>query len=549
MFRSKAVSLCLITLFVGVSAVGAPPKLVRPLTQEEAQADFRQLVGQVKSLYGPLVYKEKRFGYKLDDLVQASESDLAKAKTDAEYFGVFKQFLGKLEDGHVSITFVPHGVASYKIPLFVTPIEDRAIVATVPADITGVAVGDELISIDGKRPSELLPIIEKYEALGNPLTDKHYIYKVLDRPFYLTELRPKSASARLVFQKPTGKEVSLELTWRLESSPLAPPLFAGDFVVGQANDLNRAAGGTLMAMGANDPFFFTPEAMKKFGIARVVPHLDFLTKYGIADKTLPPIYAAIYRYQGKNILFVRQPTYMVTDPDVRLKYFQALFDQFDDLADVLVLDQTHNPGGSIDYANKFFSLFLNERKAAMVQHMHADRKWIVRFQEFAKTADPTLKSEVALMNLAHAREIERAYDLGLPYTAPMPILGGNYLEPAADYHWDKPVLMLTDELAGSCGDIVPMLMKRNGRAKLFGQRTIGLGGNVEDVGRLSYSGATVNLTRGLFTSFREDGQYLESDLVENNGILPDYVYDHTVADFRAGFVAYVEALSARAIEQ
>ena len=111
------------------------------------------------------------------------------------------------------------------------------------------------------------------------------------------------------------------------------------------------------------------------------------------------------------------------------------------------------------------------------------------------------------------------------------------------------MLVLIDELAGSCGDMFPMLVKANKRAKLFGQNTMGLGGNVEEVGQLNNSRITIAMTRGLFFPFRADAKYVPADLVENNGVAPDYEYAHTLKDFHGGYVDYVKAFSDKAIEQ
>lgn len=108
--------------------------------------------------------------------------------------------------------------------------------------------------------------------------------------------------------------------------------------------------------------------------------------------------------------------------------------------------------------------------------------------------------------------------------------------------------MLVDELAGSCGDILPALMKENKRATLFGERTLGLGGNVEGVATLPKSQIKVNLTRGLFFVYSPTGEYDMSKAIENNGVTPDIHYQHTVKDVRAGYVDYVRAFSKAAIE-
>jgi C-terminal processing protease CtpA/Prc len=109
--------------------------------------------------------------------------------------------------------------------------------------------------------------------------------------------------------------------------------------------------------------------------------------------------------------------------------------------------------------------------------------------------------------------------------------------------WTKPVLVLIDELCGSGGDSFPMLMKANRLGRLLGNRTSGLGGSVEKVMDLPFSRASLSLTRGLFTTFRPDGKYSDSDFVENNGVAPDVYYQHTIADLRGNFESYFKTVS------
>ncbi len=120
--------------------------------------------------------------------------------------------------------------------------------------------------------------------------------------------------------------------------------------------------------------------------------------------------------------------------------------------------------------------------------------------------------------------------------------GLDYILPAK-FTFKKPVLLLIDELAGSCGDIIPMIMRDNGLATLFGKRTMGLGGNVETGIVLPNSQATVKLTRGFFYTYSPTGTYDLNNPTENNGVLPHIPYSHTVDDTRAGYVKYVNEFS------
>jgi C-terminal processing protease CtpA/Prc len=253
----------------------------------------------------------------------------------------------------------------------------------------------------------------------------------------------------------------------------------------------------------------------------------------------------MYRYDGKTFLLLRQPTYMVEDPKERIAWFKAVMDEYGSLADALVLDQTHNPGGSLEFAQDFVSLFAKENTRGLVNFLHADRAWLADLSESIADLKKNKQEASGMMDYSELgyKLVESAYDKGLQLTeTPIPFGGLEHLKPA-DYTWKKPVLLLTDELAGSCGDIVPMLMKENKLATLFGERTMGLGGNVEPILTLGNSQIKVHLTRGFFVTFQPDGKYDLVNPTENNGVTPDIHYSHSVDDFRAGFVGYVKAFS------
>lgn len=212
----------------------------------------------------------------------------------------------------------------------------------------------------------------------------------------------------------------------------------------------------------------------------------------------------------------------------------------------MVLDQTHNPGGDITYAEGIVSLFANGVTRNVVNFLRADRRWLSFFGDLI--ADPSATGELKSFGELGYRLVEDANEKGRHLTeTPVPLLGVPYIKPAA-VTWRKPVLLLIDELAGSCGDIVPMLMKANGLARLFSERTMGLGGNVEKVLTLPVSQSAVNLTRGFFAVFSPEGNYDLTTPIENNGVTPEIHYSHTVSDFRSGFFGYVGAFSKAAAE-
>lgn len=528
---------------------------LRPLTPTEAVADFREMTNAFRDLYGPMEFKEKRFAFSFENLVGQYEEKLQSVRTDSETFGVYAEFIARFQDGHLGIHFPANSTQAsrYTIPVFITPIQEKFIVANVDESLkeSGVAQGDELISVDGLTADNVLRIILKYQSFATPESNRHLIFKIFQRDFFMVDLKPTKNTASAVFLKPDGRRFTVDLVWKLE--PWTNERMVedrGGFFVPATKDLQAAAGASLMTMAKPTPFFATPEVVKEYAFQVVTAGKEYREKYGLKETDKPDVYAALYRFQGKTVLLVRNFVYYHSDfsNDVYLRMYKAILDQWERFADVLVLDQTHNGGGS--YCEEFFRLFIKEEKSGFVQKLNVDRKWIVDLRlfwpQFISQANGT--KLMTRIYEAMGSTVEQAYDQHLSLTDPMPIIGGRNRVAPADYTWKKPMLVLVDELAGSCGDAFPMLVKNNGVAKLFGRRTMGLGGNVEAL-QLSRSRANFSMTRGLFTSHRLDGKYTDDLMIENNGVEPDISYEHSVDDFRKGFVGYVKAFSEAAIAQ
>jgi hypothetical protein len=533
--------------------------LLRPLSADEALSDLSELSGYLTNLYAPYQYKEKRFGYKISDLVSQAESDVKAAKTDDEVFGAYAKLLAKLHDGHVSIRFPlsSTGISKYNIPLFIYPVENTVLVGSVGDGIkdTKIKIGDEVLSVDGQAPMDYLPLITKYASFATEESQRHLITRLFDRPAYATELTPVRSRSTVVLKRPDGQIYQEELLWEsVKSNPAAAKLFfppngpALNFP--GEDDYNRVASGTLLQLGSVTPFFMTSQAQGKYGFREVFTDAEHRSKHGLKDNDKPNIYAALYRYKGKTVLLVRSYTYHHEDfsNEIYMRGYAAILDQWEDLADVLVLDQTHNGGGS--YCEDFFRLFTKTNADSSAERFHADRTWLVNLATWADQTDKAQQPAAAQHLRWMASVISTAYDAGLWLTAPIAWLSGaNSILTPADYHWKKPMIVLTDELSASCADIFPALIKHNKTAMIFGERTMGAGGNVETFGTLTHSRTTVTGTRGLFVISNPNGVYTESDYIENNGVMPDLLYDHTVTDTRAGYVKYIESFSNYALAQ
>lgn len=242
-----------------------------------------------------------------------------------------------MQDGHVSL--LPQTVenSNYLIPLLVQPVEDKALVVDIlDEDVKrayGIDVGDEVISVDGKPIFDYLPIILRYEAMGNPLTDRHRILNVFRRPTYMTDLKPASPIATVTFVKKDGSVLERTFTWKIEKNPKhvstkfpkIEPIVNSHSI--RAEELIRLS---LRDMGSENPFFANSAVESQFKFVRVKPSEKNLSKHGLTDRTkVPDIYAALYRYNGKTILLTRVATYAVGDKVERLAWYRALIEEFE----------------------------------------------------------------------------------------------------------------------------------------------------------------------------------------------------------------------------
>lgn len=535
---------------------------IRPLSADEKAADFDQLLQIFKTYYAPYNYKESRLGISIEALAKDLKAQSMTAKTDEEFMGYLMQFGAALQDGHVQFTIEnsASNVRRYFIPIALDYIEGKGIIGSIDkqlAEFTGLAVGDEVISIDGTHPVDLGKIARKYRSLATERSNVHAIIYALNRPSYMTDLVPKKPLALVQAMKKDGSILSFDIPWTEDKYNMGVESVVRsvlDFSVPFAQDYNSVMKdneANRNQMGSVNPIFLTPESQAKYGFVKVFPSAASMIKFGLKGDEKPGIYAALYRFNGKTILLMRSPTYSPTDytGQVYLKTYMALLSEYENLADTLVLDQTHNPGGS--FCATFYEIFAKNGDVQGVEKARADRKWINDlFINWPGQIGPNDNPWDAKLSQAWGSLVEKAYDKGDFLSEPFPLFssGSPYTVKMA-YTWEKPMIVLIDELAGSCGDIFPMLVKANKRAPLFGQQTMGLGGNVEEVGRLNNSRVIVKLTRGLFFPFKPDGSTTEADYIENNGVLPDIEYNHTVSDFRNGYVDYIKQFSEKAIEQ
>jgi Peptidase family S41 len=547
---------------------------LRELKRREALADFQQIESAFLGFYGPIERKQTRYQFSFTQAVRQTQNEIRRGRTDADFIGAMQRFLGRFKDGHLGLDVGINSDSSfgYAIPLLVTPFGNTFVVTSASPQLTqsgGITAGDELLSIDGQTPSALLRAFDSYISLANPKTARVLGASYLTaRVWYLDEkLLPKpNAIATLELKRADGTRYTAATPWTATSllpkrstvqstAAKGTQMLANDWIKNLTSKRFEAD-----KFGALEPIFVTPAVVDTIHPVLVRPSDKALMEFNTprcSDNNFEcyRAFSALYVFDGKRILLTRVPSY---SPGFEggvgnaLEYYQALLSEFQEQADVLVVDQTHNPGGDEAFCTGLVSSLIRAPSPNVGFRYHADRRWIETLRtlqlQLQGSTDETQQQRGNVLQ-RRADVVESAYDQNKVLTQVLPFLDGpEQLAPDAR-GWKKPFIVLADELSASCADLLPMLVKASKQGLIFGETTAALGGNVEPAAVLSNSNGNFRITRSLFTAFKRDGNYVDADFVEDNGVSPDVAYSLTATDFRSGYVSYVKAFSALAAKQ
>ncbi|HEY8279088.1 MAG TPA: S41 family peptidase, partial [Bdellovibrionota bacterium] len=368
---------------------------------------------------------------------------------------------------------------------------------------------------------------------------------------------PKGVTTVTVLPKGASAPITVTATWITSGSPALDLDDLGGLSDDNLGIVNVASSGKglLRELMKRDIFNSvlpkeTIEDMKQIGVSDI-GSAKSMFKLPEGAKEIPgfKITAAIYEAAGKKIGILRIPEYGDNSFDDVLAKALVVMEKD---TDVLVLDQTNNPGGSVSLVSDIVGLFADKSYTDMTFKLRPSLKWKSEFDDINTkiadmlTADPTdfaanaLKARFVYLSqevtdaMAQKRFLTNPVSLNLTGTFGM-------IQPNKSVRYTKPVLLLINELDFSGGDAFPAIMKDNGRVTLFGARTTGAGGNVVEYGPLAHSFFKFRLTESLMV--RPNGAY-----VENYGVSPDVEYNMTEDDFMNDYRGYVKSFTVEALK-
>lgn len=478
----------------------------------------------VDTRYAPKEYKQRLINVSIKrEFQQAKELIEALDRPEIyHYRKIVTALFAKLQDPHVSISYIANECSF--IPLETLLIQRRCFAQD---SFDAIEKGDEILSIDG------VPILDVIRKIA----------------------RQKYGSARNKTHLSLAQNL---LFWRHASLGIDCP-----------------SGLCTLLCRRNDRFFlaeipwehthetitipeYTRQAFNRLWINPLqwykLQHEDDLE---ISKSQIPPLggivsdesgYYQAYIWEhpeGKNVGYLYLDSFLPPEDELemRLDWLKLVLQTFKDTTEAVVIDITNNPGGSITYLYQILSYLaddplitpweretLTPRDVALLQGLQDNP-----LSELlnATNSDPNFNSN----NISrYAEHLLDCWKRGLRLSDPHPILGIQKIYPSQEFNTRLPIVVLVNELSGSCGDLFAAILQDSRRATIFGTKTAGAGGAVSSWRLESPLGThMIRLT----TSMAIRPSLLA---IENLGVTPDILQEITLRDLTNDYCDYKERL-------
>jgi len=147
---------------------------VNPIDRARLQEQLTNLYAIIEGQYGPLSIKNKTIGLDWNALKAEYVGKLANIKSANEFYFLVADFLGRLNDAHVSIGLP--STLKFILPLQFSYAEGKTIVSFIdldhyPKSVQKPALGDELVMINGETLDAYMGKLAVFNKDGNDLTN------------------------------------------------------------------------------------------------------------------------------------------------------------------------------------------------------------------------------------------------------------------------------------------------------------------------------------------------------------------------------------------
>jgi hypothetical protein len=527
------------------------------LTVDQKISDFQNVAGVYNKNYGPYEWKRDALGFDLLNIAPWLDK-IRATKDDLDFYEVVVSYVASLNDAHdfysVPSNFVARlnlGVDLYDGKLLVDTINRRLL----PAADFSLQIGYELVSIDGTDAQQILDGLLQYEIAANPRSTRRLAAQLLTtRP---QSLIPHATDvpeiSTVVFRRPDGNLETYQVPWTKTGLPLtsigkyitprevrrdqqwftiedpdaeSPPEYFPEYMEPLLNLWNcQLPDRTVNGFGSQSPIFINSMPA------------GFALRLGRTSADV--FYSGTFETAGSKIGFIRIPNFAPANTTAALAAFRKEIDFFEQNTDGLIVDVMRNPGGSAFYLNQILALLIPTTWRSIAFEVRATSSWVRDISSALEQAKAQRAPQGTIDLLQAIKdEIVAANRAKRGRTRPIPLDDVTIdRNPAMDQNgkviaFDKPIMVLVDDLSASAGDAFAATIQDNARGPLLGWRTMGAGGNVVGWEAGSYSLGSITVTQSLMNRKNPvvTSDYPTAPYVENIGVRPEILVDYMTRD-------------------
>jgi hypothetical protein len=527
------------------------------LTRDQKKSDFMDVAGVYAKNYGPYEWKRDSLGVDLLNIGPWLEK-VSATNNDLDFYEVMVSYVASLNDAHdfyqLPSNFTAQlnfGVDIYDGKLLVDAINR----SRLPAAEFPFLVGYELVSIDGQDAEKMLDGLLQYEIAANPRSTRRLAAQLLT--IHPQSVMPHAADvpevSTVVFRRPDGSLETYRIPWTKSGLPLTT---VGRYITPSPMIKNRLRTAAELEADAPPedapPAYMRPllalwncqlpdRAVNGFGsqfpiFVNALP-ASFMLRLGRAASEV--FYSGTFTAGPYTIGFIRIPSYSPANPTTALAAFQKEIAFFEANTDGLIIDEMRNPGGSVSYLNQILSQLMPTTWRSIAFEVRATSSWVASISSSYESAKAEGAPQAILDQLQFIKDaIVSANSAYRGLTVPIP-LDDVVIDrgPAIDdkgnaIAYDKPIMVLVDEMSASGGDAFAATIQDNARGPLLGWRTMGAGGNVVGWEGGSYSLGLIRVTQSLMNRKNPivTSDYPTAPYVENIGVRPEIPVDYMTRD-------------------
>lgn len=257
--------------------------------------------------------------------------------------------------------------------------------------------------------------------------------------------------------------------------------------------------------------------------------------------------------EGKTIGWIRIPSFQPPSAALAIQLFEREMAFFQENTDGLVIDGMRNPGGLISFNEALLQRVIPFPFRTTGYELRATSSWAQSFASVLSQARQLGAEPWIVQHLENNyNDIQQANrEGGTTGSISLNSTGSLILLPSP-MAYRKPLIVLVDDVSASAGDSFPSVIQDNGRGKIVGYQTMGLGGNVVTYDGTVYSEVQARVTQSLMTR-REPvvtTEFPAAAYIENIGVRPDVELDYmTRENLMNRGVPFVNAFTRIILEQ